>query len=156
MLKRRRFWLALAALIGVLSLVYFEPSHCVRGWLHGEAFFEGRPTSWWRGEFERWEVVDAGFLWMDLGVGPQQPGRELIFIQRKSTWTERIRAGDWEFWKQRPGRINITNDSFAGPSILAGGPDAEPVLRALADDPSPNVRQLARIGLKLDANHSAE
>ena len=28
--------------------IYFEPTRCVRGWLWGEAFFDGRPTSWWR------------------------------------------------------------------------------------------------------------
>ena len=54
MWNRRRTWLLLLGLIGVALAVYFEPSHCVRGWLWGEAFFEGRPTSYWRQEIDRW------------------------------------------------------------------------------------------------------
>ena len=45
MWKRRRTWLVLAALSCVALAVYFEPTRCVRGWLWGEAFFDGRPTS---------------------------------------------------------------------------------------------------------------
>lgn len=48
MCKSRRFWLLLIGLVGVAIAVYFEPTRCVRGWLWGEAFFDGRPTSWWR------------------------------------------------------------------------------------------------------------
>ena len=32
----------------VLFAVYLEPTHCVRGWLRGEAFYDGRPTSYRR------------------------------------------------------------------------------------------------------------
>lgn len=46
--KHRRPWVALLALFAALLAVYFEPTHCVRGWLHGEAFYDGRPTSYWR------------------------------------------------------------------------------------------------------------
>ena len=48
MLKRKRTWILLALLLTLGVGVYFEPSHCVRGWLFSEAFFEGRPTSYWR------------------------------------------------------------------------------------------------------------
>src|SRR5208283_3169558 len=61
MCKRRWPWLLLVALIGVALVVYFEPSHCVRGWLWGEAFFDGRPTSFWRGVVER-----------DIAFGPPE------------------------------------------------------------------------------------
>ena len=69
MWKRRRTWLLLFMLAFGLVLVYFEPTRCVRGWLHGEAFYDGRPTSYWRGV-----VVDAleidwanfpNFTWAD-------------------------------------------------------------------------------------------
>ncbi len=53
MLKCKRSWLVLLALFGVALAVYFEPTYCVRGWLHGEAFFDGRPTSYWRAVVER-------------------------------------------------------------------------------------------------------
>jgi hypothetical protein len=57
----------LLALTGVLLAVYFEPSHCVRGWLWGEAFFDGRPTSYWRKIVRRDLRVDATTVkWIDL------------------------------------------------------------------------------------------
>lgn len=48
MWKRHRRWLISIALFGAALAVYFEPTHCVRGWLWGEAFFDGRPSSYWR------------------------------------------------------------------------------------------------------------
>src|SRR5215475_11766171 len=45
---RPRTWIALLGVAGVLLAVYFEPTYCVRGWLRGEAFYDGRPTSYWR------------------------------------------------------------------------------------------------------------
>jgi hypothetical protein len=47
-MKIRRCLISLFAVICLTLAVYFEPTRCVRGWLRGEAFFEGRPTSWWR------------------------------------------------------------------------------------------------------------
>jgi hypothetical protein len=35
MCKRRWLWLLLVALTGVALAAYFEPTHCVRGWLWG-------------------------------------------------------------------------------------------------------------------------
>jgi hypothetical protein len=67
MLRKRRTWLLLIALIGVALAVYFEPSHCVRGWLWGEAFFDGRPTSYWR------QVVRH-----DLDMRPPPPWQWLL------------------------------------------------------------------------------
>jgi hypothetical protein len=46
-------------------------------------------------------------------------------------------------------KININYLDWQGPRILHGGPDAEPVLRALLDDASPEMRRFARIGLNL-------
>jgi hypothetical protein len=43
-----RILLAFFGAAVVLLALYFEPSHCVRGWLGSEAFFDGRPTSYWR------------------------------------------------------------------------------------------------------------
>ena len=54
----------------VLAAVYFEPSHCVRGWLHGEAFFDGRPTSYWRGVVERDLQIDP----LEMLRSPGPPG----------------------------------------------------------------------------------
>ena len=48
MKKWLRRFLVVAAVIGLLLGVYFEPTHWVRGWLWSEASFDGRPTSYWR------------------------------------------------------------------------------------------------------------
>src|SRR5205814_525263 len=61
-MRRRRTYALLFALIGVAAAGYFEPTHCVRGWLWGEAFFDGRPTSYWRGVIERDLQVDRAPL----------------------------------------------------------------------------------------------
>ncbi len=52
--KCRYHWILSIALLGVALAVYFEPTHCVRGWLWGEAFFDGRPTSYWRDRSDEW------------------------------------------------------------------------------------------------------
>jgi hypothetical protein len=71
MWKRCRIWLSLLAL-GVALAVYFEPSHCVRGWLWGEAFYDGRPTSYWRPHcdewLERWDKVEDAVNWIPPGT----------------------------------------------------------------------------------------
>ena len=50
----RRILLALVVL-GVAAAVLFElETHVLRGWLRGEAFFDGRPTSYWRAATHAW------------------------------------------------------------------------------------------------------
>ena len=91
MWNRRRTWLVLAALSCVALAGYFEPTHCVRGWLWGEAFFDGRPTSYWRG------VVAA-----DLKNGP--PTRPvLVWPAAEPNWWERSwgQCKDWIGYRPR-------------------------------------------------------
>jgi hypothetical protein len=38
----------------LLGAVYFEPSHCIRGLVHREHFYQGRPTSYWRSMIDCW------------------------------------------------------------------------------------------------------
>ena len=53
MKKQHRILIATFEAAIVLAAVYFEPTCCVRGTLCGEAFFDGKPTSWWRHELGR-------------------------------------------------------------------------------------------------------
>ncbi len=49
MWKRRRTWLLLLAVVGLtFAGLYEHVTHAGRGWLRGEAFYQGRPTSYWR------------------------------------------------------------------------------------------------------------
>src|SRR5262245_27601154 len=105
-MKRR--WKLLAAFVLLTTfVVWLEPRRVVWGWLRGEAFFRGRPTSYWRGELEHCQ--------------PAPSCRDFVF-ERHPTWLEGTLAsivpGDW-FPEKRV-------------SILQGDdPAALPVLRAL-------------------------
>src|SRR5262245_13052199 len=73
----------------VLGVVYFEPTCCVRGTLWGEAFFEGRPTTYWRSELEHWEVYSQQLYICSLVEDPlrqpvRQPVRYVIYARQKS------------------------------------------------------------------------
>jgi hypothetical protein len=131
MWKRRRIWFALIALAGVALAVYFEPTHCVRGWLRGEAFFDGRPTSYWAEELERWQVDYGG---CEAGGCSAHYARRSVF----PPWIERIlpkRESEW-------------------PALLDGDPEAMPVLEELRSHPSHHVRYLADAGI--DRTHTSE
>jgi hypothetical protein len=146
----RRLLIAIALVGLTLGILYECATHVGRGWLFGEAFFDGRPTSWWRRELAQWEIIDATpALMLFDGKGNQHLGPSFIY-QRDLTWWDRLRQGDWSFWQDRPGRIDFTNNSFSGPPIVSGHAEAEPVLRALVDDPAPRVRRMARLGLKME------
>ena len=83
MWKRFRFWFVLIAVLGVALAVYFEPTHCESGgWLWGEAFFEGRPTSYWRSVVERDLQVD---LEVFLGNVPP-PWPQASWLDRCKDW----------------------------------------------------------------------
>jgi hypothetical protein len=115
--------------LALLAAVYFEPSCAVRGHLHGEAFFDGRSTSWWRRELGHWEVQHWGW------------GNPGYFYFRKPT-----RFEDW----LEPLTGKNANPLGDRPRLLSGNAEAVPVLRALLDDPSPEIRRFARIGLKIE------
>jgi hypothetical protein len=134
----------------LLVAVYFEPACCVRGHLHGEAFFEGKSTSWWRQELDRWDVTSEITLnWR---------GWEELQFRRNARWFEQFQDR-WHAAKpDRRSDEDIVAEIVCfhqmrrqGPPLLQGDPEAIPVLQELLDDPSPKIRRFARIGLKLDA-----
>src|SRR5262245_55754223 len=48
MTKRRLLRWSPLLLIAVILALWFEPTGGLRAWLRGEAFYRGRPTSYWR------------------------------------------------------------------------------------------------------------
>jgi HEAT repeat protein len=45
----RKWWIVGLLLLGILAVAcWFEPTGTVRGWLRGEAQYQGRPTNYWR------------------------------------------------------------------------------------------------------------
>jgi hypothetical protein len=56
-MRKRKWYLTLLAIALVASLagiLYETSAHVVRGWLSGEAFYDGRPTSYWREQIDGW------------------------------------------------------------------------------------------------------
>jgi hypothetical protein len=142
--RRLRIVVFLLAALAFALAVYTEPSQCVCGWLCGEAFFEGRPTSWWRAELDRWEI----------SVQPQEDGNRKHFVSyhRTYSWFDAL----CEHWSA-PHSLIMPDGGFIKPQegpvlrLLGGSPEATPVLQALHSDRSQKIRQFARLGLGLDA-----
>ena len=132
MWKRRRIWLMLVALSCVAIAGSFEPTRCVRGWLWGEAFFDGRPTSYWRGRIDHWlERYDqpedaARGITLQGRADPLMDSRKVIMRPRVVTfWT---RGADFF----RSDRERVIEVYGFPPPVLRGTIDAEPVLLELA------------------------
>ena len=129
----------------VLGVVYFEPTYCVRGTVWGEAFFDGKPTSYWRGERVRWDF--EVHRERPTGWCASEPRIRYVAYSRNPTWFENAQAGFREQPDDRSHEWLAT--AFRGPRILRAGDESAPVLRALLNDPSPKIRQFAQIGLGL-------
>jgi hypothetical protein len=131
----------------VLAVAYFEPSYHVRGTLWREAWFDGKPTAYWRDELQHWDVnKELGFGWLGYS--------HTVFTRTPSTielWRARwLPAGapaHDERWEEMMGNF-LT--STRGPKLLHGDPAAEPVLRELLDDPAPKIRLFAQFGLGMN------
>ncbi len=125
-------------LIGLtLAGVYEYRTHVGRGWVRGEAFFDGRPTSYWSAQVNRWAkrfqapedaiqfmTIDPTVIspnsgdnsaapWKDFGPVPQVPVPTLW--DRVTGWFRPASKYDVPF----------------PPEILSGSIETEPVLREL-------------------------
>jgi hypothetical protein len=110
-MKRRRLLLLL--LLPVLGGLLLVPSVHWRvvGWGRGEAFYQGRPTSYWSRELNRW-----------ISASTQQGTATTDLIEQ------------WFIW------LGLASPDSKQPTILEGQADAIPVLRELAKDERPSIR----------------
>jgi hypothetical protein len=157
MKRRWRLWLGLAVVL-VLAGGLAHPSVHWRliGWLKGEAFYQGRPTSWWAGD------IDAHYIpmletWVSLkdSFTPAERQAEIdrntwIVGWRRDTpepWWER--RPDWwnDWWYPGQARARVVMILDDRPPLVDGDPDALPVLLALLRRPEPKARQVAVSGL---------
>jgi hypothetical protein len=140
----RRILIA-AALVGLTFGVLYEcATHVGRGWLFGEAFYEGRPTSYWRSRIDRWvallgspEEAEKAMRHVCIFRNPgdwragmtilETDGEKVVAVMgighinpAETTWQHLLyRLG------QDPHAAKFT------PGVLAGINDAEPVWREL-------------------------
>ena len=99
--------------------------------LRGEAFYDGRPTSYWRQEFDRWQRT--------VGYGRDASGKE----HRTEFW---VREQNWlEVWfdKEERGEAKWPNPRSDGVKAAA-----LPVLQELVDDESFRVQRLANYWMR--------
>ena len=130
MTKRRLFrWLLILITLAVFT-VWLEPTRVLWGWLRGEAFYQGRPTSYWRDAISRWEKCGMSSLnWQEESF---------------DTWYFCYRASDFEKWLERFRELEWP----AFPAVLAADPPAHAVLNELKDNSDAHVCQIARERLR--------
>lgn len=136
MKRKARWWLILIILAAFA--VWLEPTRVPWGWLRGEAFYDGRPTSWWARELERWEAQSTGSnVWSTLW-DTELPSADInaMYFRSPSAWDKLLEK-----------YTNLKPDLRGISVVTNGDPMAEPVLRALAELPSRKLRFMARSGL---------
>ncbi len=126
MRTRRKLLVAGAALVALLALTVASPGVYWRlaGWVRGEAFYDGRPTSYWARQVE--DYAD---------VGRADYARTVLIYWRRPD--ERL-----------PKPVRALRDRFFGrpPRPLQdAGPSAAPVLAELLGHPDPKVRYCAAV-----------
>jgi hypothetical protein len=148
---KNRSLLLIGAVEAIMLLlgVYFEPTCCVRGRLHGEALFDGKPTSWWRQELGRWQTNGMVIEYAETAGEESTVSWTTPGFSRTATWCEKIQ----ERLRPRQEPVFLDQLFFDSPKLLQGDEAGVPVLRELLDDPAPEIRNLARIGLGLHPDY---
>ena len=134
-LRRILFAGAFACL--ALGILYECATHVGRGWLRGEAFYEGRPTSYWRSRCDDWltrfQTPEEAARWIPPGISvpivddDQFPADFFAIRPIQRTW-----------WRQVSDRFQSQEERMHEdwpPKVLFGYPSAEPVLDELARAP---------------------
>lgn len=134
----RRILIAAAGVALTLGILYECATHVGRGWLFGEAFYEGRPTSWWKWRIDQWKsqydsdeaALDAMDHWQLRNV--------IIYYQSALALRAQLRKAraqpDW--WQRAKSWIMPKDDRHGEvPKILLRSTEADAVLDQLADDP---------------------
>ncbi len=145
MSKRRLIrWSLILAILAAFA-VWLEPTRVVWGWLRGEAFYQGRPTSWWERELSYWATAPVLLELVDQGPGKEPKARRVLFFARRPQepfeWLNRVVG------REVPPHTVSKCDDQLGPTLLQGDAAAEPVLVALAQHPVERIRELANHGL---------
>jgi hypothetical protein len=132
MKRRRRLWLALVLLLFVAASFMLPAVRWrVIGWVKGEAFYEGRPTSYWANEIDEWLTFQA--------------------LGQSASWSERFfKAVGLDYQRRRPEPVVLgplfelsKHDGPARDLYRPINAAAIPVLVDLLKDRRESVRQKA-------------
>jgi hypothetical protein len=137
MKRRLRIYLVAVIAIGVAYGALYEYfTHVGRGWVFGEAHYQGRPTSYWRVHCDDWldrfDTPEDAARWYPTGIGVpiraiDPPGSECLGPRRRPA----------TFWTRIMDRFRTLDDIGQErwpPDVLWGYPGSEPVLAELAQD----------------------
>src|SRR5262245_18383477 len=155
MTKRRLLRWSLLLLIFAAFAVWLEPTRVVWGWLRGEAFYQGRPTSWWAGQIRPWILTDNT---ADDLTRQCKSLFDRIFAMRDNQQTSNLREFEVVYldidlfpqpspfrdWIAK--RVSMPRPTW--PRALDGDSAAEAVLQELQTYDEPLLRGMARIGIE--------
>jgi hypothetical protein len=124
---KRRYRIALL-LVPVLAvfIVWLEPTRVIWGWMRGETFYQGRPTSYWAARIQPWSQIVKTSSWRRVNTYSYGAVRDPLI-----SWLERY----------------VSLPATRWPAVLDGDPDAAVVLHELLDHPESIVREWATEGL---------
>ncbi|MBI3409866.1 MAG: hypothetical protein HY040_16125 [Planctomycetes bacterium] len=135
-MKRKRFVVFLLVLVAVAFGIWLEPTRVVWGWLRGEAFYQGRPTSWWKKELSCWKWR----LEPRLQIAPD--GKCAFYVEVSVL-------------KRDPGLLESWFPAFFRfegqdglPAVLSGDVGARGVLIELTKDSDLEIGTIAKHGLQ--------
>jgi hypothetical protein len=133
-MKQRPIIICLVVLVLGSVLFWLQSNYIITGWLNGEAFYQGRPTSYWRRDLDNVRYFVRGWGSMD--------GWEGFYRRRKRSWLASIMGTP-------PYRLRYCERLECHP-LWTGDPAARDVLRELVVDsaaPFDPVREFAKEGL---------
>src|SRR5262245_21867392 len=133
MTRRRLLRWSLILVILAAFAVWLEPTRVVWGWLRGEAFYQGKPTSWWAGELGRWDIH---VMHAHMNMDGMKGCRIIVHHIREDSAFERLCK-----------KLLRDETQREAPGALTGDPAAEAVLAELVNHPVEQVRLMARHGL---------
>jgi hypothetical protein len=138
MTKRRLLRWSLILIALSAFAVWLEPTRILWGWLCGEAFCDGRPASWWRGQLQSVQVKKM-LEHLHIGAGP---GDTMLVERRMLEFQEPQGVGAWFMTKVLRRKLE-TSARMWGDFLFEDG--AEEVLAVLLRDPDPQVREKADV-----------
>lgn len=139
MLSKKRLWIAIVLVIILLSLLFPPVYWRAIGYIRGEAFYKGRPTSYWHIELKEWDEGPPPPSWQHdflarFGITSTQ-ARPSILVQ--DDWT-----GELLYSVRRYGNFPYTD--LPPPEVLArllaDQEEALPVLVELLKDEDEDVK----------------
>ena len=144
MTKRRLLRWSLILVILAAFAVWLEPTRVIWGWLRGEAFYQGRPTSYWREKCDEWidRFDDYDSLtqctWLLPFEARADPGLRLFGIPEDLQLKGGTMRNPRETFLKRfldrfrpEDAVKRERDYEFAPRILWATPDTEPVLLEL-------------------------